>query len=266
VREQVLERDRGVDQREVAAKDRSSRRGQLDQPVDDEADDDEGRHPLHRAGDPELRVDVVRHRERAVRQPVRPLQSRAVAIVDANDAGEIRFGGHPIDLGLQRRHRGTVPNVGAGLMVVCVMRGWTMTYGRWMRIALGYLAVVSLHIGVWAELAPRSFFDDYPGLGRPWVRVDGPYNEHLVRDVGGLNLALAALLIVAFVTLSRPTVIAAGLAALLWGVPHLVYHIAHTDRLGNADIAISIGGLVLFAVVGIALIVLANRTSPAASQ
>ena len=134
-----------------------------------------------------------------------------------------------------------------------------MTYQRWTRIALAYLALVSLEIGVWAQLAPRSFYDHFPGLGRAWVNVNGPYNEHLVRDVGGLNLALAAVLIVAFLTLSRPTIIAASVASLLYGIPHLVFHIANTDGLSSSDIAISLGGLALFAVVPIALIVVSNR-------
>ena len=136
-----------------------------------------------------------------------------------------------------------------------------MTYRTWMRIALGYLALVSLEIGVWAQFAPRSFFDDFPGLGRAWVNVDGPYNEHLVRDVGGLNLGLAAVLIVALITLSRPTIIAAALASLLYGVPHLVYHIANHDGLDDSDVAISLGGLALFAILGVALIVVALRPS-----
>ena len=37
---------------------------------------------------------------------------------------------------------------------------------------------------------PAAFYDDFPGLGRMWVAPDGPYNQHLVRDVGELNLAL----------------------------------------------------------------------------
>ncbi|MGZ4793552.1 MAG: hypothetical protein ACXWBO_16995, partial [Ilumatobacteraceae bacterium] len=78
-----------------------------------------------------------------------------------------------------------------------------MTYRRWIRIALGYLAVVSIVIGVWAQFAPRSFFDDFPGFGRVWVHVDGPFNEHLVRDVGGLDLALAIVLIAAMISLTR---------------------------------------------------------------
>jgi hypothetical protein len=88
-----------------------------------------------------------------------------------------------------------------------------------MRIALGYLALISLEIGLWAQFAPRSFYDNYPGLGRAWVAVDGPYNEHLVRDVGGLNLGLAAVLIMALVTLSQTTIVAASLARCS-GVPH----------------------------------------------
>ena len=138
-----------------------------------------------------------------------------------------------------------------------------MTYTRWIRIALGYLALVSLEIGVWAQLAPRSFYDHFPGLGRAWVSVDGPYNEHLVRDVGGLNLALAAVLIAALVTLSRPLIIAAAVASLLYGVPHLVYHIANTDSLGGGDVAAMIGGLALFAAVPVGLIVVSRRSGPA---
>jgi hypothetical protein len=136
-----------------------------------------------------------------------------------------------------------------------------MTYRLWTRIALGYLALVSLQIGVWAQFAPRSFYDDFPGLGRAWVAVDGPFNEHLVRDVGGLNLALAAVLITAMITLSRPLIIAAAIASLLYGVPHLVYHIAHADGLATSDAVVSLGGLALFAVIPVALIALSRGVS-----
>jgi hypothetical protein len=135
-----------------------------------------------------------------------------------------------------------------------------MTYRRWIRIALGYLAVVAVVIGAWAQFAPRSFYDHFPGFGRAWVRVDGPYNEHLVRDVGGLNLALTVVLVAAMITLTRAMVVTAAVASLATGVPHLVYHLFHTDGLGSGDVAMSIGGLVLFAVLGIGLIV-ASRTA-----
>jgi len=136
-----------------------------------------------------------------------------------------------------------------------------MTYTRWIRIALGYLALVALQVGVWAQFAPRSFYDHFPGFGMAWVRVDGPYNEHLVRDVGGLNLAVAALMIAAMITLLRPMIVVAAIAALLYGVPHLVYHIAHTDPLGTGDIVVSLGGLALFAALPVALLFVSDKPS-----
>ena len=105
------------------------------------------------------------------------------------------------------------------------------------RIALVVIAGGSLVVGLWAQVLPRSFYDDFPGAGRVWVAVDGPYNEHLVRDVGGLNLALALVAIVALATGSTLVARVAGGAALVFGVPHLVYHAAHLDEFGTADAA-----------------------------
>jgi hypothetical protein len=85
------------------------------------------------------------------------------------------------------------------------------------RTAIGFLGLVSLQIGAWAQFAPRSFYDSYPGLGHAWVSIDGPFNEHLVRDVGGLNLALAVVLIIAAINGSRPLMVASSLAALSVG-------------------------------------------------
>ena len=134
-----------------------------------------------------------------------------------------------------------------------------MTHARWSRIGLGYMSVLSLQIGVWALLAPRSFYDDFPGLGRAWVNVDGPYNEHLIRDVGALNLAMLVLLAVAVVTLNRLLVITAAVASLVWGVPHLTYHLFETDGLSNSDVVASLGGLFLFCAVPVALIATRSR-------
>ena len=123
-----------------------------------------------------------------------------------------------------------------------------------LRVALGYLALVSAQIGLWALLAPRSFFDDFPGLGRAWVAVDGPYNEHLVRDVGALNLALVAVLVFAAVKLTRPAVLTAAVASLTWGIPHLLYHVFNTDGLATGDVIASLGGLFAFVAFGASLV------------
>ena len=88
-----------------------------------------------------------------------------------------------------------------------------MTHSRWIRIALGYLSLQNLQLGLWALLAPRSFYDGFPGLGRAWISSDGPFNEHLIRDFGALNLAVLVVFVAAAVSLSRPMVLTAAGAA-----------------------------------------------------
>ena len=103
------------------------------------------------------------------------------------------------------------------------------------RAVLIYLAFSGALVGVWAAFFPRSFYDDFPGLGRIWVAVDGPYNEHLVRDVGQASLALAAVSLVAAVTMRSIVVTVAGAAWLIEAVPHFVYHVRHLDNYDTAD-------------------------------
>jgi hypothetical protein len=95
------------------------------------------------------------------------------------------------------------------------------------RVLLAILTVSGGTVGAWAAFTPRAFYDNFPGLGQIWVSVDGPYNEHLVRDVGALNLALAVISLCALVTLVRSTIVAGALAWLCYGVPHFVYHARH---------------------------------------
>jgi len=104
-----------------------------------------------------------------------------------------------------------------------------------LRVALGILAVTGLFVGVWAAAAPRSFFFDFPGFGHSWVAGDGPYNEHLVRDVGDLNLALAFVAAAAAAWLSRPLTVTAALAWLVYSVPHFAYHALNLQALSPDD-------------------------------
>jgi hypothetical protein len=67
------------------------------------------------------------------------------------------------------------------------------TLDRAHRVVLVALAAAAALVGAWAQVAPLSFYADFPGLRQFWVSLDGPYNEHLIRDVGGLNLGLAVL-------------------------------------------------------------------------
>ena len=130
------------------------------------------------------------------------------------------------------------------------------------RVALGFLALSSLSIGVWAVLAPRSFYDGFPGFGRVWVAVDGPYNEHLIRDVGALNLALTVLLVGAAWTMSRDVVITAAAAAAVWGTPHLLYHAFNTEGLTTMDAVVSLSGLAAFLGLSLWILISQLRTQP----
>jgi hypothetical protein len=124
----------------------------------------------------------------------------------------------------------------------------------WIRIGLAYLAVGFALVGFWAAFAPRSFYTDFPGAGRHWISPDGPYNQHLIRDVGELNLALFVVVVAAAVTLSLPLVRAALAATLVNGVLHVVYHLGHTDMFSSGDQIAIIGSLVLAPVIALVLL------------
>jgi hypothetical protein len=130
---------------------------------------------------------------------------------------------------------------------------------RIVRVILAVWAFVALQLGIWATFAPRSFYDDYPGFGREWVRVDGPYNEHLVRDFGALNLALTVVTIAALVTMLRPLVIAVAIGWLAWGVPHLVYHLRHLDKYSTDDKVLNVFALAALPVLAVVVLVLTLR-------
>ncbi len=133
---------------------------------------------------------------------------------------------------------------------------------RAARIALALLLVQGLFVGAWAALWPRSFYDDFPGGGRAWVAADGPYNEHLVRDFGDLNLALAAVTLVALLAFTRWVVLAAALGWIVYGTPHLIYHLRHLDLYDTSDKVANVAALVLALVLPIVVLFGARRLRP----
>ena len=123
-------------------------------------------------------------------------------------------------------------------------------------VARGYLTAIALYmlpVGMQATLAPRSFFDDFP-LGRGWIAADGAlYNEHLVRDVGLLFLAL---IVVTGWTAWRATGAAAAVSVawLVQGSGHLWYHGGHLEGIEGLDRVALIGSLAAVpALAGVAL-------------
>ena len=115
------------------------------------------------------------------------------------------------------------------------------------RLILGLLAAVQATDGFYALLAPRSFYDDFPA-GRGWVEALPAYNEHLVRDVGGLFLATAIVLAAAAIWLERRLVLVALVSFLAFSIPHTAYHLFNLEGISTGD-AIAEAILLLLTVV-----------------
>ena len=105
---------------------------------------------------------------------------------------------------------------------------------RLARFGVILFAVSGAGLGAYATLAPRHYFDHFPGGGHRWVAMDGPYNEHLMRDYGALNLALGVIAVCTLVYWSRPMVVAVSLAEIVYWLLHLEYHLFHLHRFGRA--------------------------------
>ncbi len=141
------------------------------------------------------------------------------------------------------------------------MTEWSERRRRVIRAGLVILAIPAAEIGIWATLAPRSFYDDFPGGGRAWVSADPPYNEHLVRDVGAFQLGLFAFLVFALVVMERRLVQAALVASATAATPHLIFHLTDTESLSTSDNVLSLGGQFLLVVVALGLLPLTRRTA-----
>ena len=129
---------------------------------------------------------------------------------------------------------------------------------RSKRILVALLAFSALLVGGWASLVPGSFYRDFPFPGRDWVSLLGPYNEHLVRDVGGLYLAL---LVISVWMVVRPTdsgMRMTGLAWVVFSIPHFTYHVTHLEMFPLVDKLLMSGSL-FGTVVLAALLMLPSR-------
>jgi hypothetical protein len=89
---------------------------------------------------------------------------------------------------------------------------------------LGTLAAVSLVVGLYAFIWPRSFYDHMLGVDRL-----PPYSD-LLADVGGFYLGFAVLFAWAAVDRSRALVLATCAAWVEVQSLHLAYHVTHLEH------------------------------------
>ncbi|HEU4656617.1 MAG TPA: hypothetical protein VFR97_03790 [Capillimicrobium sp.] len=130
-----------------------------------------------------------------------------------------------------------------------------------LRAVLAALAFGALSVGLQASFAPRSFYDDFP-LGGAWVEMLPPYNQHLVTDIGGFQLAFGLLFAWAAVRPARALVIPLCGAWLVGQVLHLVFHVTHFDGFSTGDAIAQTVALVVIVALPVAAIGLARHEQP----
>jgi hypothetical protein len=129
----------------------------------------------------------------------------------------------------------------------------------WTRGLVILLAMAEGVIGLWITLAPMSFYEDGPVPGTGWVKLLPPYNEHLLRDYGGMTLAITFILVVTAVKMTPFLVRVSMIALLLFVVPHTIFHIVHLEHFTRSDAIAQTTTLVLTLLVPIVLIAMAGR-------
>ena len=127
-----------------------------------------------------------------------------------------------------------------------------------IRAALVVLGVIQLVDGLYALCAPRSFYDDFP-FGRGWVEALPAYNEHLVRDVGGLFLATAVVLFAAARFMERRLVIVAAASFLCFSVPHTIYHFLNLGPYDTFDAVANVVSLAATVLIPVWILAVAVR-------
>jgi hypothetical protein len=124
---------------------------------------------------------------------------------------------------------------------------------------LGILALTEAIVGIWALLAPASFYRSFPGAGQAWVSLLPPYNEHLITDVGELNLALTVVLAAAAVTGRWLLSVVAIAAFAVYTIPHMIFHSFHLEGFSRADAIAQTVGFVLQLLIAVVVVLLLWR-------
>lgn len=130
---------------------------------------------------------------------------------------------------------------------------------RLVRAGLVLLGALHLSWGVPATLAPRWFFDNFPGLGHAWTAAYPPYNRHLVTDLGATFTTLGVLLLLAAWLADRKVTAVVLCGVLVFSSLHLAFHLRDHGSLAGVDLVASLAALVMGVVLPVALLVLNRR-------
>jgi hypothetical protein len=113
---------------------------------------------------------------------------------------------------------------------------------RVLRTSIAVLGLISLGAGLWAMIAPRSFYLN----AAPFP----PYNRHLFHDIGAFQIGLGACLAASLLFKDALVVVLVGNACA--GLAHFVAHVLDRSQGGHATDPF-IFGILAALVVGLAL-------------
>lgn len=114
---------------------------------------------------------------------------------------------------------------------------------RFPRIIAVGVGGMLLVVGVWALVAPRSFFDT--------LAVFEPYNVHFVHDIGAFQLGLGAVLLIAAFVRDALLVALSGVAVA--ATAHLLSHVVDRDLGGTPSTDIPFFALIAVVLIGAAV-------------
>jgi hypothetical protein len=132
-----------------------------------------------------------------------------------------------------------------------------------MRALLAALSLSAAYPGLWATLAPSSFYDYFPGAGHHWTAALPEYSPHLISDVGAFYVAFALLFAWAAIRPSRELVVPLGVVFGVFSALHLGFHVTHLGGLTTTDATAQTVSLAAVLVASFGAAVLATRRPPA---
>jgi len=114
---------------------------------------------------------------------------------------------------------------------------------RFVRVVAIGVGLVFVGAGVWAFVAPRSFFANAAAFE--------PYNAHFIRDIGAFQLGLGAVLLLSVWV--RDALLAALAGVAVGAVAHLMAHIVDRHAGGAPALDIPMFGLLAVLLVAAAI-------------
>jgi hypothetical protein len=124
----------------------------------------------------------------------------------------------------------------------------------WVRVGLLALGLPNAVAGLWAIVAPRHWFDHFPGWDPRLVAAEPPFNSHLATDAGAGLFASGVVLVAAAWLADRRSVTLALVAFSAFAVPHAAYHSLNpAPGLSTAEDVVNAAVLVFVVAAAVAL-------------